>query len=72
MKTRMMNKVKINHMYFLTVDLVSFCYEAHMRCVVVCSGLEKSSKLCHILEKSLKIKSLVFIVKNVLYPHRRR
>ena len=65
----MMNKVKIDHMYFLTVDLVLFCYEAHIKCVVVCTGLEKSLKLCHILENSLKMKSLVFVVKKSLYPN---
>ena len=53
----MINKVKIGHIYFVTGDLVLFHYEAQTRCVVVCTGLENFLKLCHILEKSLKMKS---------------
>ena len=69
MKTREMKKVKRDHIYFLTVNQVLFCYKAHARRVVVRTGLAKSLKHCYILRKTLKMKSLGFVVEKSLCSH---
>lgn len=70
MKTRLTNKVQIDHIYFLIVDLVLFCTgRVHARRAMGRAGVEMSSKHCHILEKSLKRKSLVLVVEMFSNSH---
>ena len=59
-KTRLTNKVQIDRPYLLFRYWAgAICYgRVHARRAMARTGVEMSSKHCHILKKSLKMKSL--------------